>query len=356
MFRKLGLLLLGVAFVVGCQETPEIAGPADSPVAAPAGGNVGGPVDAATLEALSSGPKELGEVVVSHGLAGSAISITPIPLPDAAYVASTALIDISGLGFLTNHASITDGTETVSFSSLMNKLGPVPLGWATWSSPPFSETATPHVLFSQGVNLQTWTLSTPVSVFGFELEPEPFSLENFTVRFFSGVTLVGAINQSVNGLAGARLFAAQTNGPQFDSVNISGSSDFAVARVRYDPRIFAVIDIKPGSDPNSINCNNANEVIAVAILTTDDFDATTVDHTTVTFEGADETHVDKKTGLPRRHEEDVDGDGDTDLVFHFRLGDTGLNCASTDGTLTGETFGGTGVVGTDAVRMVEPGA
>ncbi len=115
------------------------------------------------------------------------------------------------------------------------------------------------------------------------------------------------------------------------------------------------IDIKPGSDPNSINCNNENGVIAVAILTTEDFDATTVDHTTVTFEGASETHVDKKSGEPRRHEEDVDCDGDTDLVFHFRLGDTDLTCDSTEAILTGETFDGQAIEGTDAVRMIDRG-
>jgi PKD repeat protein len=112
------------------------------------------------------------------------------------------------------------------------------------------------------------------------------------------------------------------------------------------------IDIKPGSTPNSINCSNKNGVIAVAILATDDFDATTVNHATVTFEGASETHVDKKSGQPRRHEEDVDGDGDTDLVFHFRLGDTGLTCNSTEGTLIGQTFDGLNITGTDVVRMV----
>ena len=115
------------------------------------------------------------------------------------------------------------------------------------------------------------------------------------------------------------------------------------------------IDIKPGSDPNSINCNNEKESIAVAILTTDDFDATTVDHTTVAFEGASETHVDKKTGVARRHEEDVDGDGDTDLVFHFRLGETDLTCDSVEGTLEGETFDGQAIRGTDAVRMIDEG-
>jgi hypothetical protein len=118
------------------------------------------------------------------------------------------------------------------------------------------------------------------------------------------------------------------------------------------------IDIKPGSDPNSINCKvkpNQNAVIAVAILTTDDFDAMMVDHTTVSFEGATEAHVDKKTGEPSRHEEDVDGDGDMDLVFHFRYGDTSLTCASTEGTLVGETFDGIPIEGTDAVRMVGGG-
>jgi hypothetical protein len=112
------------------------------------------------------------------------------------------------------------------------------------------------------------------------------------------------------------------------------------------------IDIKPGSDPNSIKCDDDKGVIPVAILTTDQFDATSVDHTTVSFEGATETHVNRKTGLPRRHEEDVDGDGDIDLVFHFRLVDTRLTCSSTEGTLTGETFDGTPIGGTDATRMI----
>lgn len=115
------------------------------------------------------------------------------------------------------------------------------------------------------------------------------------------------------------------------------------------------IDIKPGSDPNSINCNNEKGVIPVALLTTEDFDATTVDHTTVAFEGASETHVDRKTGDFRRHEEDVDEDGDTDLVFHFLFDDTNLTCQSTEATLIGETFDGLAIQGTDAVRMINKG-
>ncbi len=113
-----------------------------------------------------------------------------------------------------------------------------------------------------------------------------------------------------------------------------------------------VVDVKPGSDPNSINCRHAQQLVPVAIVSTPTFDATTVDHTTVTFEGATEAHVDKKSGVARRHVGDYDNDGDDDLVLHFRLGDTGLNCGSTSGSLTGATFAGMPISGSDAVRMV----
>jgi hypothetical protein len=133
--------------------------------------------------------------------------------------------------------------------------------------------------------------------------------------------------------------------PQGDGIDI-GADEYVQKYLEIS------IDIKPGSDPNSINCYNDKGIITLAILTTDDFDATTVDHTLVSFEEASETHIDRKSGNLRRHEEDVDGDGDTDLVFHFRQGDTNLSCESVDGTLTGETFDGQNIEGTDAVNMV----
>ena len=127
-----------------------------------------------------------------------------------------------------------------------------------------------------------------------------------------------------------------------------------------------VVDIKPGSDSNKINCKNANGVIAVAILTTADFDATiVVDAESVRFgpNGAEETH--RRKGRPTRHEEDVDGDGRTDLVFHFRLGDAGLACGDTEAirsgqiteaTLSGQTTDGRQVSGMDTIKTTNRGA
>jgi beta-glucanase (GH16 family) len=69
-----------------------------------------------------------------------------------------------------------------------------------------------------------------------------------------------------------------------------------------------------------------NGVVPVHLLSTPDFDATTVDHTTVTLGDASETHIDRRTGEARRHVEDVNGDGLDDLVFHFRAAEIGVPC------------------------------
>jgi hypothetical protein len=107
-----------------------------------------------------------------------------------------------------------------------------------------------------------------------------------------------------------------------------------------------LIDIKPGSFPNSIN-PRSNGVIPVAILTTPSFDATLVDPLSVQFGPAEATEA-----HGRGHIEDVDGDGDLDLVLHFRTQETGIQCGDTEASLTGETFDGYSFTGTDSIRTV----
>lgn len=106
------------------------------------------------------------------------------------------------------------------------------------------------------------------------------------------------------------------------------------------------IDIKPGSFPNSINPRSKG-VTPVAILTTDTFDAGTVDPTTVLF-GPTGT----ETVPVHAASEDVDGDGDADMILHFRTQATGIQCGDTAASLTGETFDEQTIQGSDSVNTV----
>jgi hypothetical protein len=122
-------------------------------------------------------------------------------------------------------------------------------------------------------------------------------------------------------------------------------SDIQVLVRDAPPAPVTAIDIKPGSDPNSVNPRSKG-VIPVAVLGSADFDALQVNFSTVTFgpDGASPAHD--------GHVEDVNRDGFMDMVFHFKTQETGIVCGDTEATLNGETFGGTPITGTDMVNTV----
>ena len=109
--------------------------------------------------------------------------------------------------------------------------------------------------------------------------------------------------------------------------------------------VSATIDIKPSSDPNSVNPRSKG-VVPVAVLGSIGFDATQVYFLTVTFgsDGASTAHD--------GHVEDINDDGFMDMVFHFKTQETGIVCGDTEATLVGETFGETQFTGTDTVNPV----
>ncbi|MDR5587051.1 MULTISPECIES: hypothetical protein [Clostridium] len=184
--------------------------------------------------------------------------------PDTAYTAATKKIDISGISQGTFLNSITDGTQTVTFSSNMQKLN-VPSGWNNWSSPPLSEDSTPDVLFSNFQNSMTITLSEPSCIFGFEMEANLFGTFPLTVEFYSGNEFVGNIVRTVTSPNGARLFAAKTCcDTPFDRIEIivPPALGFGIAQVRYSTDCSSECDCccNEAVDANFVGCEESRNV------------------------------------------------------------------------------------------------
>jgi hypothetical protein len=123
-------------------------------------------------------------------------------------------------------------------------------------------------------------------------------------------------------------------------------------------RILVKIDIEPWCSRNLVNFKR-HELIPVAVLSSDTFDARTLNPATVTFAGARALQCEKtkwhgwRHQHVRRHTWDVNGDGKPDVVFFFRLDDTTLTLSSTEGALMGMTYSGLAVEGKDSLRMLD---
>lgn len=108
------------------------------------------------------------------------------------------------------------------------------------------------------------------------------------------------------------------------------------------PMLIVAIDVKPGSKTNAVN-PRTNGKIKVAILTSETLDAGTVDVGTLQFGPG--------SGTPVWHRlDDVDHDGDWDLVLKFDTQDTDIACGDTEATLTGRLFNGVQITGTDSIK------
>lgn len=115
------------------------------------------------------------------------------------------------------------------------------------------------------------------------------------------------------------------------------------------------IDIKPRSFPNSINLNSEG-LLPVAVLTTTDFNAVTVDASDLSRVRFGDVSRSARVSPRSSQLDDVDGDGDTDRVFFFSIpqirASGALVGSSTQAELTAFTTGGTAIRGTDSVRIV----
>ena len=138
-----------------------------------------------------------------------------------------------------------------------------------------------------------------------------------------------------------------------DPYVFSGGTDLLPLASPWSASVSVEIDIKPGSYPNTVNLGS-HGLVPVAILSTIDFDATTVDADTIEMAGATVAVRGKGTKL-MAHEEDINGDSLIDLVIQVTTlnfdPDTFQNGYA---ILTGETSDGQSIEGEDEITIVPP--
>ena len=132
-----------------------------------------------------------------------------------------------------------------------------------------------------------------------------------------------------------------------------GSSNGVGAK---DQVLTVAVDIRPGSDANPIGRLGQGS-LPVAILGSDIFDVSEVDPTTLAFgpDAAAPRHDLSKPGVFDDHLHDVNDDGITDLLSHFRSEDTGIEANDKEGCITGEMNDGTPFEGCDGIRTIRGG-
>jgi hypothetical protein len=109
------------------------------------------------------------------------------------------------------------------------------------------------------------------------------------------------------------------------------------------------IVIKPDDEPTPINLAKKKGVVPVAVLGSADFDASTIDDSTLRFGhyGTEQVITHKKA-----HPDDINGDGYMDLVSHYDLDGTGILVGDTEACLSGKTSDGIYFKGCDTIRVM----
>jgi len=114
---------------------------------------------------------------------------------------------------------------------------------------------------------------------------------------------------------------------------------------------YVSIDLKPEDDTNSIKLDSEDAVL-VAILSTDSFNVADINESTLTLAGSVASK--EVESFNNGYLEDIDNDGDLDLIVQFPIAELNLTEADTSATVEGETLNGTQFIGTDSINIVPP--
>jgi len=253
-----------------------------------------------------------------------------------------------------------------TFDRTVRDSGAILVGAGLSPSSGFDRERRPDSTYGSRVDLQGWGDSVVTTGFGdlYTNPDDPTNPDFWYTGDFAGTSSAGAIvagaTANLQGIAFAqfgapltslqiRTLLVETGSPQLGNTaeHIGPRPDLrqAIAQLK-GIAVEVPLDIKPGGFPNPINPRSKG-VIPVAILTTETFNATTVNPITVRFGATGTEAAPVHSAL-----EDVDGDGNIDMILHFKTQATGIQCGKTFASLTGQTFDGREVKGSDSIVTV----
>jgi hypothetical protein len=195
-----------------------------------------------------------------------------------------------------------------------------------------------------------YTVASPT--FSFASDADPFDCEIIpsnefecnlgTVPLGATATIEVAVTPGVPGTL--------TNTAFVETLSTDTDPDDNEASATLDIYLGVDVDVKPDRDTAIVVLSNQQKV-AVTVLSTPDFDATTIDAASVCF-GDAETPGERSCREihGRGHSQDVDHDHDLDFVMHFMVSETGIDLGDAEACLIGSTVDGIGVYGCDVIR------
>jgi hypothetical protein len=191
------------------------------------------------------------------------------------------------------------------------------------------------------INSAEWSIAAPLGNGTYPCQVGSEALcKPDTVPLQSALTVATVATPSAPGLLTERAEASTASTDPDTSDN--------VATTTIDVFRSITIDVSPRSVINEINLQRG--VVSVAILTTGDFDASTVDPLSICFGDAEapaERSCTEQHGAG--HLEDVNRDKLPDLLLHFDVQTTGIDLNDTRACVIGRTRDGIGVYGCDVI-------
>ena len=180
---------------------------------------------------------------------------TPIMQPVGSYRTSTGKCNFGAPEWSTTNMCLnSDGSLAATLDPTV-QVRRVPNSWFSWALPPYVESSTPFVGWTQGARTETVTFTRNASVAGLEAEPNPTFLFSMTASFqdASGME-VARVVRDVDGSVGARLFAVSCTNPVIAKVVVSMGGDFAIAQIR-SSQITGATEGEPDVGPQPIPPN-----------------------------------------------------------------------------------------------------